>query len=184
MIALAAMAAAAAEEVHAPEGPGGLLADTSLWVLVAFVIVIVIMQRMGAFSGLVRALDDRSRKIADELDQARRLREEAQELLAQYQRRQREAEEEAAGIVERARRDAQTLAAETRVKIADQIARRTRAAEEKIARAEAQAIAEVRGQAADLAVEIARVIIRERMDQGAQSALADRAIAGVADKLN
>ena len=140
--------------------------------------------RAGLHKMILGGLDKRGQRIADELDQARKLREEAQELLAQYQRRQREAEEEAKGIIDQAKKDAQRLAAESREKIAEQIERRSKAAEEKIARAEAQAIAEVRGQAADLAVDTAREIIRKRMDQGAQTALVEKSISELRAKMN
>lgn len=185
MISLTTMAMAAAEEAgsaveHAAHP--GLLEDVSFWVLLAFLIVMGIFWRAGLHKTIAGALDKRAQRIADELNQARKFREEAQELLAQYQRRQREAEEEAKGIVEQAKRDAKRLEAEARAKIDEQISRRAKAAEERIARAEAQAIAEVRGQAADLAVEAAREIIRERMDQGAQAALVDKAISGLRSK--
>ena len=133
---------------------------------------------------ILAGLDKRAQKIADEINEARKLREEAQELLASYQRRQREAEEEAAAIIEQAKKDAKRLAVEARSKIEEQTERRTKAAEEKIARAEAQAISEVRGQTADLAIEAARVIIRDRMDAGAQGPFIDKAISGLRDKLN
>jgi F-type H+-transporting ATPase subunit b len=178
-----ALAAAAAEEAGHAEG-AGLFGDASFWVLIAFLLVIGLFWRMGAHKAVITGLDKRSQKIADELDQARKLREDAQELLAQYQRRQREAEDEAKGIIEQAKKDAAVLAAEQRKKISEQITRRAKAAEEKIARAEAQALAEVRSQTADMAIEIARRIIRERMDQGAQAALVDRAISEVRTKLN
>lgn len=183
MMSFAALAAAASEEAGAAHS-GGLFGDVTFWVLVAFLIVLGVFWRLGAHKAIVGGLDGRSRKIADELNAARKLREEAQELLGQFQRLQRAAEDEARGVVEQARRDAQALALETRAKIDEQIARRAKAAEDKIARAEAQAISEVRGQAADMAVEIARRIISERMDQGAQAALLDRAIADVRAKLN
>lgn len=166
------------------EEAGGVFQDTSFWVSAAFLIVVVLFWRIGVHKMIGDALDKRSQKIADELDQARKLREEAQELLAQYQRRHREAEDEAKGIIEQAKRDAQRLAAESREKIAEQIQRRTKAAEEKINRAEAQAIAEVHGQAADLAILTAREIIRNRMDQGAQAALVEKSISELRTKLN
>lgn len=184
MISLAALAASALAAEEGGKAPAGLFGDVYFYVLIAFVLVLGVFWRMGAHKAVIGGLDKRSQKIADELDQARKLREEAQELLAQYQRRQRTAEDEAKGIIEQAKRDAAALAAEQRKKINEQIARRAKAAEEKIARAEAQALAEVRGQSADMAIEIARRIIRERMDQGAQSALVDRAIAEVRSKLN
>ncbi|NWG71987.1 MAG: F0F1 ATP synthase subunit B [Parvularculaceae bacterium] len=184
MIPLVPLAAAALAAEETDKAPAGLLGDASFFVLAAFLLVIAVFWRMGAHKAIAGGLDKRAQKIADELDQARKLREEAQELLAQYQRRQRAAEEEAKGVIEQARRDAAALAAEQRKKINEQIARRAKAAEEKIARAEAQALAEVRGQTADMAIEIARRIIRERMDQGAQTALVDRAISEVRAKLN
>ncbi len=182
-LAIPADAETAGEVVH-QAAPYALWQDVSFWVLVAFVIVIGILWRAGAHKTIVGGLDKRAQRIADELDQARKLREEAQELLAQYQRRQRDAEEEAKGIIEQAKKDAQRLAHESREKIAEQIERRARAAEEKIARAEEQAIAEVRAQAADLAVETAREIIRGRMDKGAQSALVEKSISELREKLN
>lgn len=183
MISLVSIAlAAAAEDGHAASG--GLLQDTSFWVLVAFVIVIGVFVRAGVHKMIVSGLDKRGRTIADEINEARKMREEAQELLAQYQRRQREAEGEAEAIIEQAKKDAQRMAVEARDKINEQMDRRAKAAEDKIARAEAQALSEVRGQTADLAIAAAREIIRERMDGGAQTAFADKAIAGLRDKLN
>lgn len=170
--------------VDATQETGNVLQDTSFWVGAAFLVVIAIFWRMGVHKMIASALDKRSQIIADELDHARKLREEAQELLAQYQRRQRETEDEAKGIIEQAKRDAQRLATESREKIAEQIQRRTKSAEERIARAEAQAIAEVRGQAADLAVMTAHEIIRKRMDQGAQAALIEKSISELRTKLN
>ena len=115
---------------------------------------------------VTKSLDERSQKIADELDQARRMREEAQEILAQYQRRQREAEEEATAIVDQAKKDAARMADDSRTKINEQIERRIKSSKEKIARAEAQAIAEVRAQTADLSIETARNIIRKPRRSG------------------
>lgn len=184
MIALTGLAAAAEETHEAAGHSGGLFSDTSFWLLLAFLIVVGIIIRAGAHRMIASGLDKRAQKIADEINEARKMREEAQELLAQYQRRQREAESEAAAIVEQAKKDAKRMAAEARDKINEQMERRTKAMEDKIARAEAQAISEVRGQAADLAVAAAREIIRERMDSGAQTASVDRAIAGLRDKLN
>lgn len=181
-ISLAAMAAAgSAHEGHAPLA---WWQDPAIWVSIAFLVVVGLLWRMGAFRNAASALDARSRKIADELAEAQRLRGEAEALLARYQSRQREAEAEAKVIIEEARREAARLGAEMRQKIADQIDRRARSAEEKIARAETQALAEVRGQAADLAVEAARTIIRSRIDQGAQAALVDKAISELRGKVH
>lgn len=182
----AAEVAEVAEEVvqEAEHASVGLFQDLSTYVLIAFVIVIAIFARAGVHKMIVSGLDKRAAKIADEINEVRKMREEAQELLASYQRRQREAEEEAVGIIEQAKRDAARMTAEARAKIEDQTERRIKAAEDKIARAEAQALSEVRGQTADLAIEAARHIIRDRMDGGAQGPFIDKAIAGLRDKLN
>lgn len=185
MISIVSIAAAAAEDAYgAAEKSGGLLQDTSLWVLLAFIAAIALLARAGVHKFIGSGLDKRAQKIADDMNEARKMREEAQELLAAYQRRQREAEEEAAAIIEQAKKDAKRMAAEAREKIQAQTDRRAKAAEDKIARAEAQALAEVRGQAADLAAAAAREIIRERMDAGAQTAFIDKAIAGLREKAN
>ncbi|MEO1250768.1 MAG: F0F1 ATP synthase subunit B [Pseudomonadota bacterium] len=183
MISIAAIAAAAAEEGK-DAASGGLLADSSFWVLIAFIIVIGVFARAGVHKMIASGLDKRANRIADEINEARKMREEAQELLAQYQRRQREAESEAAAIIEQAKKDAKIMVTEAREKLNAQMERRAKAAEDKIARAEAQALSEVRGQAADVAVAAAREIIRERMDSGAQSAFVDKAIAELRGKLN
>jgi len=182
IIAAAEDTAHAAADAH--EATGGLLQDPAFFVLLAFLIVVALFWRAGAHKMIANGLDKRAQDIADELDRARALRDEAQELLAKYQRRQREAEGEAADIIEQAKRDAQRIAVEARTKIEDQLQRRARAAEEKIGRAEAQAIAEMRGRTADLAIEAAREIIRARMDQGAKGALAERAIDEISSKLH
>ena len=176
------VAAAAA----APEGyeKAAWWQDPAIWVSLAFLAVVALLVRVGAFKAMGQALDKRSQKIADDLAAAEKLRGEAEALLATYQKRQREAEVEAKVIVEEARREAARLGEEMRRKIAEQIDRRAKAAEDKIGRAEAQALAEVRGQAADLAVEAARNIIRARVDQGAQTALVDKAISDLRQRAN
>lgn len=187
MLTIASLAAAAAEEVHgaaADYASPGIFGDTAIYVLIAFVIVIGVFARAGLHTTMLGGLDKRARKIADDINEARKMREEAQELLATYQRRQREAEEEAAGIIEQAKKDAARMAAEARAKIEEQTERRIKSAEDKIARAEEQAVSEVRGQTADLAIEAARHIIRERMNAGAQGAFIDKAITGLREKLN
>ncbi len=180
------IALAAEEAAHAADGHGGapLWQDTSAWVSLGFLCVVGIFAFMGVHRQITAALDKRAQKIADDLDEARRLREEAQELLAKFQRRQREAEEEAETIVDQAKRDAKRMAADMRDKLNEQIERRTRAAEEKIARAEAQALAEVRNETVNVAVAAAEDIIRNRMDKGAQNALAERGIDELRERLH
>ncbi|MBI1393491.1 MAG: F0F1 ATP synthase subunit B [Alphaproteobacteria bacterium] len=177
------MAADAAAE-HGAGHSTPILQDTSFWVSLGFLVVVGLLLYMGAHTSITKALDARAQRISDELDEARRLREEAQELLAQYQRRQREAEDEAQAIVEQAKRDAKRLAASMREKINEQIDRREKSAAQKIARAEAQAITEIRGQIVDAAVNATQIIIRDRMDQSAQSALAEKALDDLRARLN
>lgn len=173
-----------AEEAGHDTHSTGLFQDTSFWVSLGFLIVVGLFWRMGVHKTVAGMLDQRKDKISAELDEARRLREEAQELLAQYQRRQREAEDEANGIIEQAKRDADRMGKEAREKINDQLERRAKAAEEKIARAEAQALTEVRSQTTDLAINAAQAIIKDRMDSGAQTAMTDKAINDLRSKLN
>jgi F-type H+-transporting ATPase subunit b len=190
MLALAADPETTHSEVgaHAPDATdahgGSLLQDTNLWVTVAFLIVVGILVWQRVPKMIAAALNKHGETIQQQLDEARTLREDAQRLLADYQKRQRDAENEASEIIEQARRDAQLMAAEARRKLDEQLTRRRKAAEDRIARAEAQAIAEVRGKAAELAIAAAREIIVGRVDERAQHALLDRAIADIRTRLN
>ena len=107
---------------------------------------------VGAHKKIIEALDHRSARIKAELDEARRLRDEAAKLLAEYQRKQREAEREAEAIVADAKAEAERVAAEAHAKMEEFVARRTKLAETKIGQAEAQALADVRAAAAEAAV--------------------------------
>lgn len=168
----------------ATEEGKSILEDTNLWVLVGFIIVIGIFLSQGVGKKLSSFLQGRAKTIEDQLDEARDLREEAQKLLADYQKRQREAETEAENIVAQAKADAKAMTAEAKKKLEEQVARRTQAAHDRIARAEAQALAEVRAQTADLAISAAREIIKARTDGAAHRGLLDRAISDIRGKLN
>jgi F-type H+-transporting ATPase subunit b len=158
--------------------------NAEFWVTVAFVIFIAALAKLGVHRLLAGALDDRSARIKAELDEARRVREEAQALLAEYQRRRGEADREADAIVVAAKAEAERLAAEAKAKVEDFVSRRTKMAETKIAQAEAQALADVRAAAADAAVAAAERILSE----AAKGKVADDLIAaGIRDlkaKLN
>ena len=138
-----------------------ILADAEFWVAVAFVIFLGVLVKVGAHRLIIGALDDRGARIKAELDEARRVREEAQALLADYQRRRGEADREADAIVVAAKAEAERLAAEAKAKVEDFVARRTKVAEAKIAQAEAQALADVRAAAADAAVAAAEKILSD-----------------------
>lgn len=152
---------------------GGMLSTPEFWVAVSFFAFLGLLAYFGVPAIIGKALDQRADAIRKELDDARRLREEAQLLLADYQRKGLEAENEARGIVEQARREAEALAAETRRNLQETLARRTRMAEEKIARAEAQALAEVRSAAVDAAIGAAERVLKAK----AQGAIGDKLIA-------
>lgn len=176
------------EDAYAGDDHGGakgsIFEDTSLWVLVGFAIVVGILIWQGVGAKMGAALDSRSKDIEKQLNDARDIREEAQKLLADYQKRQREAEGEAESIIALAKADAKAMTAEAKAKLEEQVQRRTQAAHDRIARAEAQALAEVRAQTADLSIAAAQEIIKSRTDGAAQKGLLDRAIADVRGKLN
>jgi F-type H+-transporting ATPase subunit b len=160
------------------------MGDATLWAFVARIIFLGIIIKAGVPGLIAAALDKRAKTIEDELDQARRLREEAQALLAEYQRKQREAEGEAEEIVTLAKREAEAMEKDAAAKIQDYVARRTKQAEEKIAQAESQAIAEVKGTATDVAVSAAQSILAKQMGGKAGKDLLKASIDEVGAKLN
>jgi F-type H+-transporting ATPase subunit b len=161
-----------------------MFASTDFWVVVSFIAFFAIVFYLKVPGLINKALDDRAEKIRRELDEARRLREEAQAVLADYQRRAREAEEEAKAIIDQSRREAEALEAETELRLKDSLERRTRLAEEKIARAEAQAIDDVRSTAIDVAVAAAEAILKEKSGGDKGNALIEDGIRKVSAHLN
>ncbi len=159
-------------------------AHPEFWVLVSFVGFIAMMMYFGVPKLIGSALDARADAIRKELDDARRLREEAQQLLSDYQKKSREAEDEAKSIIDQARREAEAMAADTRKSLAEQVARRSKLAEEKIARAEAQALAEVRGSAIDAAMAAAEKILAARLQVSGTDPLLSQGLADIKRKLN
>src|SRR5690606_19179001 len=123
-------------------------------------------------------------RISNELEDARRLREEAQQLLAEYQRKRKEAEQEAEDIVSAARREAESIVADARQKTEEYVARRAELAETKIAQAERDAVNEVRVRAVDLAVAAAGRILGDKVDAKVDASLFKDALANVRAKLN
>ena len=158
--------------------------EAEFWVAVAFVIFLGVLVYMGVPKLLIGALDDRAKRVQAELDEARRLKEEAQKLLAEYQGKQRQAETEAAGIIEGAKADAERIAAEAKTKMEEFVARRTKMAETKIAQAEAQAVADVRAAAAEAAVTAAEKILTATVKGKVADDLIARGIGDVKSKLN
>lgn len=161
-----------------------MLRTAEFWVAVSFVGFLAILVYYKIPALLAKALDERAAAIRKELDEARRLRDEAQNLLNDYQKKYRNAGLEAESIIEQARGEAEAYAKETRASLAESLERRTRQAEEKIARAEAQAVDEVRAAAVDTALAAAERILREKASGAAGAALIDDSIRGLKGRLN
>jgi F-type H+-transporting ATPase subunit b len=161
-----------------------MLAEPEFWVAVAFVILMGVFAYFGVHNTVLRALDHRSERIKAELDDARRLKEEAAKLLAEYKARRATAEGEAQEIIASAKADAERIAAESKSKMEDFVVRRTKTAESKIALAEAQALADVRAAAADAAVAAASRILSQMTTGQVADDLLAKGILEVREKLN
>ena len=161
-----------------------MLYEPETWVAVAFVILMGLFAYLGIHRTLITALDHRRDRIKAELDDARRLKEEAAKLLADYKARHAAAEREAQDIVAGAKAEAERIAAEAKVKLEDFVARRTKTAESKIALAEAQALADVRAAAANAAVAAASTILSQSVKGPVADDLLTKGINEVRAKLN
>ncbi len=157
--------------------------EAEFWVLIAFLIAIafLVYKTRTIVTG---ALDQRAAKIKAELDEAQRLREEAQAKLAEYQRKQRDALKEAEAIVAQAKVEAERAAAQGARDLEAAIERRKRLAVEKIALTEAKAVAEVRNMAVDLAIAALRHALAQDLDAPRRGALIDDAIAALPPTLH
>jgi F-type H+-transporting ATPase subunit b len=156
----------------------------TFWVGVSFFIFLGILTYFGVPKAIIAALDGRGEKVAQELAEARRLRMEAEKLLAEYEAKRKAAETEAASIIAAAGEEAQRLAAEAEAKLNDFVTRRTKSAQEKIAQAESQAEADVRAAAAEAATKAAEIIIRAQVGGKAGDALFATGLDEVKAKLN
>jgi F-type H+-transporting ATPase subunit b len=161
-----------------------MIATAEFWVAVAFLLFIGVLVYYGAHTMIIDALDERATRIKAELDEARRLKEEARALLAEYERKKSDAEREAAGIIAGAKAEAERLAVEAKAKSEEFLARRTKLAETKIAQAEAQAVADVRNAAAEAAVTAAERILTETVKGKLADDLIGKGITEVKAKLN
>jgi F-type H+-transporting ATPase subunit b len=161
-----------------------ILLDAETWVALAFLVFIGLLGYLGVHKMLVKSLDDRTARIEAELDEARKLKDEAAALLSEYRRKHEQAEGEAQEIVAGARAEAERLAVEAKAKIEDFVTRRTQMAQTKIAQAEAQALADVRGAAAEAAVAAAEKILSEETKGKLAAELIAKGIEDVRKKLN
>ena len=159
-----------------------IFGDPEFWVLAAALIFVAVVWK-PARKSLIGSLDDRAARIRAELDDARRLHEEAKRLLAQYQQKEREAAAEAEAIIAHAHEEAERIAAQSSRDLDQALMRRQHLAEERIAQAEQKAIDEIRGIAVDVAIGAAREVIRSQIDEQRGSELLDAAIAALPQRL-
>ncbi len=178
------LALTAATPAFAASGPFFSLKNTDFVVLIAFVLFILVLLKFKVPSTLGGLLDKRAEGIKSELEEARALREEAQTILASYERKQKEVQEQADRIVAQAKDDAMAAAEQAKADLKSSIARRLTAAEDQIASAEASAVKEVRDQAVVVAVSAANDVIAKGMTAADGNKLIDAAIAEVDAKLH
>jgi len=161
-----------------------MLMEAEFWVSVAFFIFVALILYLGGHRRILAGLDSQRDRIKSELDEARRLRDDAAALLADYHRKQREAETEAKAIIAGAQAEAERIAAETKAKMAELVSNRTAVAQAKIAQAEVQALAEVRAAAADAAVAAAARILAQTAKGAVAEELMTQGIEAVKANLN
>jgi F-type H+-transporting ATPase subunit b len=173
-----------ASPAFAAKGPFFSLGNTDFVVLLGFLAFIALLVYLKVPGKLTGMLDARAASIKSDLDEARSLREEAKSILATYERRQKEVQEQADRIVSTAKEEAMAAAEQAKADLKASIARRLTAATEQIASAEAAAIRQVREQAAALAVAAASDVLAKQMTADAASASIDEAIAQVEARLH
>ena len=158
--------------------------DATFYALVGLILFLALIVYLKVPGMMGKALDQRAEKISNDLGEAKRLREEAQSLLAEYQRKRKEAEAEAAAIVATAQREAEALTAEAKQKTEEYVARRTALSEQKIKQAEVDAINAVRSTAVDLAISAAGSVLSAKTDAATSKSLFDKAVSEVKSRLN
>jgi len=160
-----------------------LLQDTNVWLIFSFLILCFIMVKYGK-NAVTNMLDNRIDVIKTELQTAESLRVEAQELLAQYQRKQRDAEQEAETIIAKAEKHALEIRKLAEAQLAETLERREQQLKDRLAQMEHSAIQEIREHAANLAVQATAQIISEKMDKKATDRLMQDAVTAVAKNIH
>jgi F-type H+-transporting ATPase subunit b len=160
-----------------------LLKEYEFWTGLALLVFVALMLVLGVHKAAAKALDSKAAKIQAELDEARKLREEAQALLASLKAQREETERRAAEMLANAEAEAKRLEAEAKDKLEEQIKRRQELAERRISNAEAQASAEVKAAAAELAAQMAEGVLAERIKGAKSDPLIDAAVGQLATKL-
>lgn len=175
----AAYAAEAAEGAH----HAAFYATADFWVAVAFLLVVAALARPVG-RGVTAALDTRAGQIKSKLEEARKLREDAQSLLAEYQRKQRAAMSDAEDIIAHAKAEAERLRVEAEQALEESIQRREKQAMDRIAHAEAEAMRQVRNQAVDIAIAAAGKLLQDNLPADKANALVDQTIKDLPSKLH
>lgn len=161
-----------------------LLQDSHFVVGISLFLFLALLGYLGVHKFLAKALDQRADRIREELDEVRRLREEAQAVFAEFERKHREVETQTAEIVAHAKLEAEQAAENAKAELAASIERRLRAADEQIVMAEANAVREVRDRAVQVAVAVAAEVMAGRMSDEKADALVDEAIKSVGERLH
>lgn len=161
-----------------------LLQDSHFVVGISFVLFFGLLAYLGVHKFLAGALDQRADRIREELDEVRRLREEAQAIFAEFERKHREVDSQVGEIVAHAKAEAEQAAENAKADLAASIERRLRGADEQIAMAEANAVREVRDRAVQVAVAAAAEVMAARLTAGKADALIDAGIESVGEKLH
>ncbi|MCL3881972.1 F0F1 ATP synthase subunit B [Marivita sp. GX14005] len=182
LVALAASVVAV--PAHAADGPFISLNNTDFVVLLGFIVFIGILLYYRVPTLLMKMLDKRAENIRAELDEAKAIREEAQALLASYERQQREVRDQADRIIAHAKQEAAAAGEQAKVDLKKSIERRLAAAEDQIASAEASAVKEVRDRAIAVAVAAARDVVAKQMSKQDAAKTIDESIATVGQKLH
>lgn len=158
--------------------------DATFWAFIGLLIFLGLMLYVKVPGMITKALDGRADKVRDELEEARRLREEAQAVLADFRRKTQNADDEADAIIAQAKSEAERMTQEAEAALEEMITRRTAAAEMRIAQAEAQALGEVRASAADIAIAASEKLLAEQAKGTTAASLIDNAIADVKERIN
>lgn len=177
------MQAYAAEKAGEAAHSGGILEDPTFWVALAFIVLIVLVgKKIYLMAG--SALDDRAEAIRARLDEAAKLREEAQELLASNKRKQAEAAEEAKRFIEKAKEEAERVRERLIAEMERDLKRRQQLAEQRIAQVETAAMDEVREMATDVALKAAEAVLKDTMTDAKSNKLIDSAIKELPEKFH
>lgn len=158
--------------------------DATFWALIGLIIFLGILAYMKVPAMIAKSLDDRADAIKNQLEEARALREEAQQLLAEYQRKRKDAEKEAAEMVTAAEKEAANIVEEAKTSTAEYVKRRQALAEQKIAQAEREAVAEVRSSAVDIAILATGKLVGDSVDAKTASGLFKSSLEEIKTNMN